>query len=383
MHALKVGRVAGKGKPGRREAAWRVAPAQPTATVPSPKSASRVKFVTFLPISRCRPGSWKVGAPKTLGRRNERRQVERAMNPKAADGPMLKRHALPFCAIAAGVAGIAVAAVVLLATRQPSQTSNALLLGQPPLVSGVEETARPDLQRFAAVPGLSYRVEEGALADLRYSSAIVDLAVQRVGVSALDPDNWPPHYADFRLSGLDAELRFPGVPPYLRRISGDAILAYRLHPESDTLEVPLAAVSSSALGRLTARLSLDGLDAEAFPLTLARSRISTLDLDFVDQGLFAAMIAEVARSQDMSEADARKHLSAVAQMLKVEANYPFMREILAAVEAVAEHEEPGLKVALSATPAEPYPLASLSRLRFSPLPDLRVLRGLNLRVDVE
>lgn len=307
------------------------------------------------------------------------------MHLRAVADPLFKGRAMPLCLTGACLLiGLALAAYLLLSQRNAGRGPG-LALDRPPLVGdGEASLAGLDLaQQTAQMPGLAYDGSDSRLRDLRYSLHGVDLAIDRVRIAALDPEHWPPHYADLRLQGLKAEISRPGWPGFLRRVGGDGILAYELHPERGTLSVKLAGLDAPGLGRLTMTFTLDRVDPQAPFENLAAGKLSTLSIDFLDAGLFAEAIGELAQHEGLNEADTRSQLAEMARAFAAQANYPFLRELLVALERVAERRDPGLRLLVSATPAEPYPLTRLGALRLSPLPDLMPLQGLNLRIDTE
>ncbi len=309
------------------------------------------------------------------------------MREEAAVNASLLRRNLPLCALSLVLAVTLV--VVVLYLLDGNGGGRALNLEQPgPFTTEPIETPLGYLEAHSNTePGLTYEMSEGRIRNLRYLSAepepLFDVTVGEVVVKAIDTEHWPPRFADMRLYDLDAEIASPGWPPWLRRIQGDAILAFQLHPESNTLDVPLAALSAPGQGRLDIAFSLDKVDAARLGSSLGSAEISTLSLTFYDEGLFERGIEEIAQQERTTQEVVRRQVAAMATALQAKSSYPYMREFFAALRTVMERDKGGVVLEISATPSEPFPLAELGRLRFWPLPDLARLRKLNLHIDAK
>ncbi len=233
--------------------------------------------------------------------------------------------------------------------------------------------------------GLSYQLEDKHLVDFSFRSTTSEppftLFAKKVEVVALDQDHWPPLFTDLRLQDFELTLEDQDLPPWLARISGDALVTYRLNPESQTLDLPQWAVQVPGLGLATGSLSLDGIDPMNPLGSLSESAVSTLSITLEDEGVIGLALAYLAKQEGLSEETLRQNLSALATFLQSESGFPFLREFLQAVKAVVETRSKGLIVSLSATPERSFPIARLSQLSFAPIPNLAVLQDLNLRID--
>ncbi len=309
------------------------------------------------------------------------------MREEAAVNASLLRRNLPLCALSLVVVLCLASAGAFLLDRNGS--GGGLNLDRPgPFTEAAVSAPALYLQANRdSEPGLSFEMSEGRIKNLRYLSAepepLFDVAVGEVVVKAIDTEQWPPRFADLRFYDLDAEIASSALPPWLRRIRGDAILAYKLRPESSTLDVPLAALFAPDLGRLELAFSLDGVEVERLGSSLRQAEISTLSLDFEDQGLFEQGVEQIAEQERTSPEVLRQQVAGVATALQAQSSYPFMREFFAALRTVMESDKGGVVLEVTATPAEPFPLAELGRLRFWPLPDLSRLRKLNLHIDAK
>ncbi len=236
-----------------------------------------------------------------------------------------------------------------------------------------------------APAGLSYRLEDGRLHDFSFRPADVvpafTLTSREVEIVTLDEAHWPPYFGDLRLHDFELVVEDPELPSWLRQLKGDALLTYRLNPESGTLDLPQIAVQVPGLGVAEVALSLDSIDPQTPFASLDRSAISTLSVSVEDEGLLRLGLAYLAQREGLTEDTLRRNLSALASFLQSESGYPFLREFLQAVKTVVEHRGEGLIVSLSATPEKSFPISQLSKLTFSPLPKLSVLQDLNLRID--
>jgi len=234
-------------------------------------------------------------------------------------------------------------------------------------------------------PALSYRLDGERILKVAYSSPdskpAFDLKVGEVEIVALDQQHWPPLFGDLRLHRFDLTFHDKTLPPWLRHLKGDALLTYRMNPERSTLDLPEVAVRVEDLGLAELAVSLDKIDP-ADPLTsLADSAISTLTLTLLDQGLVTNGMALLAQTEGIPEETLRTNLSGLATLLRSESGYPFLRELLDAVDTVMKHRGDGLVVEISARPVQSFPVQRFSRLKLSPLPDLSVLNELNLRIE--
>ncbi|MEQ8652748.1 MAG: hypothetical protein RIC87_09825 [Kiloniellales bacterium] len=236
-----------------------------------------------------------------------------------------------------------------------------------------------------APSGLKFRMENGRLYDLSFrlsdSNPPFALTAREVQIVTLDETHWPPYYGDFRLHDFELRLEDPAFPPWLQTLEGDALLTYRLNPESGTLDLPQLMIQVPGLGLAEAAVSLDSIDPARPFAELERSAISTFSVTVEDEGLLRQSLAYIAQREGLSEETLRRNLSALATFLQSESGYPFLREFLQAMKRVVEHRGDGQVVSLSATPQESFPISRLSELSFSPLPKLSILQDLNLRFD--
>ncbi|GAB5468852.1 MAG: hypothetical protein Kilf2KO_18820 [Rhodospirillales bacterium] len=299
---------------------------------------------------------------------------------------MLASRKLSLCLLFLTVfMGLSAAAVFLL-DRGPD--SEQLALRQESL-SGEPQAAfdRADYELLNSLPGLTFRVSEGRLLDVRYRDPgpdpAVEIAADEVLAVELDSSSWPPLFADLYVQGLQVTLLSTALPSWLRRLRGDGRLAYVLHPESDTLEVRQLSLQAEDLGRLDLAAVLDSIVASDIAGSLPAAKLSTMTLDFRDGGLFDLTLADLARSEGIGEAPMRRQLIAMTQVLEAEAGTPILRETLGAIRAIADHEGGGQALQMTATPSKPFPLKDLDRIRGYPLPNLGMLNRLNLRIDLD
>ncbi len=234
-------------------------------------------------------------------------------------------------------------------------------------------------------PALSYRLDGERILEVAYSSPdskpAFDLTVDEVEIVALDQQHWPPLFGDLRLHRFDLTFHDKSLPPWLKHLAGDALLTYRLNPERHTLDLPEVAIRVNDLGLAEMAVSFDGIDPSDPLSSLADSAISTLTLTLLDQGLATNGMALLAQTEGIPEETLRTNLSGLATLLRSESGYPFLRELLDAVETVMKHRGDGLVIEISARPVQSFPLKRFSRLKLSPLPDLSVLNELNLRIE--
>lgn len=292
---------------------------------------------------------------------------------------------MPLCLIATLVVAIGAVLAIYFSVNQ-EHGDLVLDLEQPgPFDRSDDLQVVATLTSNQAPTGLDYRLEDGRIFDLNYrptgANPPFSLTAREVEIVTLDETHWPPHYGDLRLHGFDLAIEDPALPVWLRKLKGDALLTYRLNPESGTLDLPQVAIQVPNLGLAEMALSLDRIDSERPFASLDRSAISTLSISVEDEGLLKLGLAYLAQQEGLSEETLRRNLSALASFLQSESGYPFLREFLQAVKSVVEHSGEGLIVSLSATPEKSFPISKLSELSFSPLPRLSVLQDLNLRID--
>ncbi len=269
-----------------------------------------------------------------------------------------------------------------------SQRGASLNLDRPSPFQLIKQERLLDILTANKIPkGLDYRLNGDRILDVRLrlplSSTTLDLQVEEVEVVALDEQHWPPLYGDLRLHGFDLALDGAGLPDWLQRLKGDAIVTYRLNPESRTLDLPELAIEVPSLGIAEIALSLDDINPVLLLAALDASAISTLSITLTDEGLVANCLALLAKEEGLSEAVLRQNIYGLASLLQSKSGYPFLREVLEAIKVIAQTRKDGLIISLSATPEKAFPLSQLSRLKLSPLPDLSVLNALNLRIDTD
>ncbi|MEO1192728.1 MAG: hypothetical protein AAFY02_13280 [Pseudomonadota bacterium] len=238
---------------------------------------------------------------------------------------------------------------------------------------------------LSQTPGLSYREEKGVLHDLHYRPAgpspPVEMTARQVIFRRLDQEHWPPRFGQLSVQGLTVAFLGPDTPRWARRLTGDADFSFRLQPEAENLKITDARFRLDGLGDLALNLSLDKVASTAPLSSLGQAALSTMTLDFTDAGFFAVLLGDLAASEGLPESQLRHQLYALSQFLSAETASPVLREVLSAVRVIAERESDGVMLAVSATPATPYPLQRLRELRGYPLPNLSALNDLNLRVD--
>ncbi len=301
------------------------------------------------------------------------------------DQQLLTGKLVPICLLATlSVAVLVVLAFYLL--PRLLDRGPALNLDRPsPFEPVAQQDAIDALSENQVPQDLVYRLEDDRILDVRYRSRgfepAFELKIDELEIVALDDKHWPPLFGDLRLHRFDLAFDSESLPPWLERVRGDAVLTYRFNPESSTLDLPEIAVQVPGLGLLEAALSLDDVNPAMPLVNLSQSGISTLSLTLQDEGLIGLSLDLLAYSEDIPVTTLRQNLYGLASLLQSESGFPFLRELLAAVKTVMQHRGDGLIVSLSATPEKSFPIARLSRLKLSPLPDLSVLNALNLRIE--
>jgi hypothetical protein len=217
------------------------------------------------------------------------------------------------------------------------------------------------------------------------------LATMTLSGEAPPPGQAGPETGRLALRGITMQP-FPGVAEWMRRFGytefvADLTMDARIDRATQRMEISSLSLAARDIGALGFAMTLDGVDAEtADPMALARARLVSLRLRFVDQSLYGRFVRMQAREQRRSEQQIRDEFAAQADALfaRPDAARPgpggkggsgtATAEIGAAVQRFLRGQ--AREIEITARPPQPLPLEALQSVAPAGLDALQQTLGL-------
>jgi len=238
---------------------------------------------------------------------------------------------------------------------------------------------------------VTYRVEGNSLLDLAGTSpdGKSKFTIEEIEFKALDTEHDQPHFVDMRITNLAMTAEPGALPAGLTELAGNIVYAYEYDPATRTLDVPAIRMDFEGVGSIDLRGSFSEIDLFAGTpdealAGIAGAKINAFALVLTDQVVIKSLLEEEAKKQGVDLATLKTQASAMLTMLETQLEGDIEKQAIRAAKVILDKTE-GVTVTITATPAEPFPVAQFLALGMGAggMPDLTALKPLNLTIEAQ